>query len=212
MLNMEQEKEYNDFIALGRKCYPKQDDKGITNFNSVVLDNVYPKKIDILDNYGVTKCELFALIMMEGFFSECIQRPLVFGLKPNSFIKRCIYYFDSLLSKTPKTSSVVLYRQDHFNSVEYYKDLKNKRKHYICASFLTASTDDYDNSRSVKLVIRPKLGCKTKAHDIYRIMNHGEDIKEAIPENQVNFERNTEIEITGIDEKPNIPVVYLNEI
>lgn len=58
VLNMEQEKEYNDFIALGRKCYPKQDDKGITNFNSVVLDNVYPKKIDILDNYGVTKCEL----------------------------------------------------------------------------------------------------------------------------------------------------------
>lgn len=41
---MEQEKEYNDFIALGRKCYPKQDHKGITNFNSVVLDNVYPKQ------------------------------------------------------------------------------------------------------------------------------------------------------------------------
>ena len=139
MLNMEQEKEYNDFIALGRKCYPKQDDKGITNFNSVVLDNVYPKKIDILDNYGVTKCELFALIMMEGFFSECIQRPLVFGLKTNSFIKRCICYFDSLLSKTPKTSSIVLYRQDHFNSVEYYKELYNKGKHYICSSFCLTS-------------------------------------------------------------------------
>lgn len=197
---------------MGRKCYPEQDDKGITNFNSVVLDNVYPKKIDILDNYGVTKCELFALIMMEGFFSECIQRPLVFGLKPNSFIKRCIDYFDSLLSKTPKTSSIVLYRQDHFNSVEYYKELQNKGKHYICSSFLTASTDDYDNSRSVKLVISPKLDGKTKAHDVYRIMNHGEDIKGAIPENQVNFERNAEFEITGIDENQNIPVVYLNEI
>lgn len=66
--------------------------------------------------------------MMEGFFSGDVQRPLVFGLKTNSFIKRCIYYFDSLLNKTPKTSSVVLYRQDHFNSVEYYKDLKNKHK------------------------------------------------------------------------------------
>ena len=119
MLNMEQEKEYNDFIALGRKCYPKQDNRGITNFNSEVLANVYPKKKDILDSYGVTKCELFALIMMEGFFSECIQRPLVFGLKTNSFIERCISYFDSLLSKAPKTSSIVLYRQDHFNSVEY---------------------------------------------------------------------------------------------
>ena len=43
-------------------------------------------------------------------------------------------------------------------------------------------------------------------------MNHGEDIKEAIPENQVNFERNAEFEITGIDENQNIPVVYLNEI
>lgn len=70
VLNMEQEKEYNDFIALGRKYYPKQDDKSITTFNSVVLANVYPKKKDILDNYGVTKCELFALIMMEGFFSR----------------------------------------------------------------------------------------------------------------------------------------------
>lgn len=90
--------------------------------------------------------------------------------------------------------------------------MKNKRKHYICASFLTDSTDDYDNYRSVKLVIRPKLGRKTKAHDVYRIMNHGEDIKEAIPENQVNFERNAEFEITGIDENQNIPVVYLNEI
>lgn len=210
MLNME--KEYNEFIALGRKCYPKQDNRGITNFNSEVLANVYPKKKDILDSYGVTKCELFTLIMLEGFFSGDVQRPLVFGLKTNPFIERCISYFDSLLRKTPKTSSVVLYRQDHFNSVEYYKDLKNKHKHYICASFLTASTDDYDNSRSVKLVIRPKLGCKTKAHDVYRIMNHGEDIKEAIPENQVNFERNAEFEITGIDENQNIPVVYLNEI
>lgn len=209
---MEQEKEYNEFIALGRKCYPKQDNRGITNFNSEVLANVYPKKKDILDSYGVTKCELFTLIMLEGFFSGDVLRPLVFGLKTNSFIERCISYFDSLLSKTPKTSSVVLYRQDHFNSVEYYKDLKNKHKHYICASFLTASTDDYDNSRSVKLVISPKLDGKTKAHDVYRIMNHGEDIKEAIPENQVNFERNAEFEITGIDEKQNIPVVYLNEI
>lgn len=37
---MEQEKEYNDFIALGRKYYPKQDNRGITNFNSEVLTNV----------------------------------------------------------------------------------------------------------------------------------------------------------------------------
>ncbi|MCW4106393.1 hypothetical protein ONT07_13170, partial [Prevotella copri] len=130
----------------------------------------------------------------------------------NSFIERCISYFDSLLSKAPKTSSIVLYRQDHFKSVEYYKELQNKGKHYICSSFLTTSTDDYDNSRSVKLVISPKLDGKTKAHDVYRIMNHGENIKGAIPENQVNFERNAEFEITGIDEKPNIPVVYLNEI
>lgn len=209
---MEIDKEYNEFIALGGKCYPKQDNRGITNFNSEVLANVYPKKKDILDSYGVTKCELFALIMLEGFFSDDIQRPLVFGLKTNSFIERCISYFDSLLSKTPKTSSVVLYRQDHFNSVEYYKELQNKGKNYICSSFLTASTDDYDNSRSVKLVIRPKLDSKTKAHDVYRIMNHGEDIKGAIPENQVNFERNAEFEITRIDENPNIPVVYLNEI
>ena len=43
-------------------------------------------------------------------------------------------------------------------------------------------------------------------------MNHGEDIKEAIPENQVNFERNTEFEIMGIDENQDVPVVYLNEI
>ena len=48
MLNMEQEKEYNNFIALGRKCYPKQDNRGITNFNSEVLANVYPKKKNIL--------------------------------------------------------------------------------------------------------------------------------------------------------------------
>lgn len=209
---MEQEKEYNDFIALGRKYYPKQDNRGITNFNSKVLANVYPKKKDILDSYGVTKCELFALIMLEGFFSEWIQRPLVSGLKTNSFIERCISYFDSLLNKTPKTSSIVLYRQDHFNSVEYYRELQNKGKHYICSSFLTASTNDFDNSRSVKLVISPKLDGKTKAHDVYRIMNHGEDINGAEPENQVNFERNAEFEITGIDEKQNIPVVYLNEI
>ena len=209
---MEQEKEYNDFIALGRKYYPKQDNRGITNFNSKVLANVYPKKKGILDSYGVTKCELFALIMLEGFFSEWIQRPLVFGLKTNSFIERCISYFDSLLSKTPKTSSIVLYRQDHFNSVEDYRELQNKGKHYICSNFLTASTDDFDNSRSVKLVISPKLDGKTKAHDVYRIMNHGEDINGAKPENQVNFERNAEFEIMGIDEKQNIPVVYLNEI
>lgn len=209
---METDKEYNEFIALGRKCYPKQDNRGITNFNSEVLANVYPKKKNILDSYGVTKCELFALIMLEGFFSGDVQRPLVFGLKTNSFIERCISYFDSFLSKTPKTSSIVLYRQDHFNSVEYYKDLRNKGKTYICSSFLTASTDDYANSRSVKLVINPKLEGKTKAHDVYRIMNHGEDIKEAISENQVNFERNAEFEIMGIDENQDIPVVYLNEI
>ena len=31
-LNMEQEKEYNDFIALGRKCYPKQDNRYLLTF------------------------------------------------------------------------------------------------------------------------------------------------------------------------------------
>lgn len=209
---MEIDKEYNEFIALGRKCYPKQDNRGITNFNSEVLANVYPKKKDILDSYGVTKCELFALIMLEGFFSDDIQRPLVFGLKTNSFIERCISYFDSLLSKTPKTSSVVLYRQDHFNSVEYYKELQNKGKNYICSSFLTASTDDYDNSRSVKLVINPKLDGKTKAHDVYRILNHGENNKGEIPEYQINFERNAEFEITSIDQSKEIPVVFLKEV
>lgn len=54
---MEQEKEYNDFIALGRKYYPKQDNRGITNSNSEVLANVYPKKKEILDGYGMSKCE-----------------------------------------------------------------------------------------------------------------------------------------------------------
>ena len=40
----------------------------------------------------------------------------------------------------------------------------------------------------------------------------GKILKERYLKNTVNFERNAEFEITGIDEKPNIPVVYLNEI
>ena len=209
---MEQEKEYNDFIALGRKYYSKQDNRGITNSNSEVLANVYPKKKEILDGYGMSKCEFFVLIMMEGFFSEKIQLPLLYNRTSNEFIERCIFYFDSFLSKTPKTLSDVIYRQDNFNSVEFYEDLKKNGKHYICSSFLTASTDDYDNSRNVKLIITPKVNGETKAHDVYLILNHGENIKGAIPEYQINFERNAEFEITRIDKNHKIPVVYLNEV
>lgn len=165
---MEQNKTYEGFIALGMQCYPKQDSKGITNFNSAVLENTFPTKKDILESYGITKCEFFTLIMMEGFFYGDIQRPLVYGKKPNEFIENGIKYFDSLLNKTPKSSSDVIYRQDHYNSLDYYEKLQKEGKPYVCSCFLTASTDDFDNSRNVKLVITPCVAvgnpCKVIRH------------------------------------------------
>lgn len=209
---MEQDKDYNDFIVLGKRCYPKQDSRGITNFNCGTVENTFPMKKEILENYGITKVEYFVLLMLEGFFSGDIQRPLVYGQAPNAFIKNCIANFDSLLVKTPQTSAGIIYRQDHYNSLEYYENLQKMGKLYVCPCFLTASTDDYDNSRNVKLVITPKVNGETKAHDVYKIYNHGEDIQGALPENQINFERNTEFKITSIDKSKNIPVVYLKEV
>lgn len=209
---METDKEYNEFIKLGNLCYPKQDSRGITNFNDKVLEHTFPKKKDLLNKYGITKSEYFVLLMLEGFFSGDVQRPLVYGKVLNDFIKKCIGNFDSLLVKTPKTSSLVIYRQDHYNSLDFYEKLQKEGMHYVCPCFLTASTDDYDNSRNVKLLITPKVKDETIAHDVYKIINHGEDIQGALPENQINFERNAEFEITGIDKSKKIPVVFLREV
>ena len=77
-------------------------------------------------------------------------------------------------------------------------------------AFFTTSIDDFDNAHSIKWIIEPLPEGQTKAYEIYKIYNHGEDCP--YPEYQVEFERGTKFEITDIKKGKEYNVVHIKEL
>ena len=70
--------------------------------------------------------------------------------------------------------------------------------------------DDFDNATQIKWVIKPLPQNKTKAHEIYRIYNHGDTCP--FPEWQVEFERGTRFRITDIRKGNGYDIIHIEEL
>ena len=199
------DKELQELKKLCQKVYGKSNDFGhITNFSFKVLENALSKKVDIMERYRITECELYVLLLLEGFHPNVIQRS---SSETKEFTDKCRFYLDSLLAKTPQTKSDVLYRQEESYRIDFdrMKHCMNKGIPYVHPCYMTTSTDDYDN-KDCKFVIVPLKNGKTKAHDIYLISNHGAQCP--YPENQVEFELGTKFMINKIEET----TIFMHEI
>ena len=101
---------------------------------------------------------------------------------------------DKALRKVPKNTHPVLYANDGFmRGNNRIGDI------FTITGFFTTSKDDFDNAHSIKWIIEPLPEGQTKAHEIYKIYNHGEDCP--YPEYQVEFERGAKFEITDIKKR-----------
>lgn len=201
-----------DFLRLGEKYYPKQHRTDVMSFGTSVFNNTYPKYKDRCEKYGITDCEFFTLLLLEGFHSQIIQEPFFDPNKKNEFVCELWKCLDSLLKKTPSTKKSILYRQEEFYHINLIKRLHESSKPLICHHYLTCSTDDYDNTHNIKFIITPQNFKLTKAHDIYLIRNYGEDEGVPYPEYQVEYERESSFLIDRIIERDGLFDVYCHEI
>ena len=125
--------------------------------------------------------------------------------KLNALTEVLIQNLDSALRKAPKNTHPVLYANDGFmRGNNRIGDI------FTVNGFFTTSIDDFDNAHSIKWIIEPLPEGQTKAHEIYKIYNHGEDCP--YPEYQVEFERGTKFEITDIKKGKEYNVVHIKEL
>lgn len=205
MKGMEMTQELTELKELCEITYGVSDSNNhISNFSFVVLEKVLSEKKDLMQQYGITDCELYVLLLLVGFHADAIQ---IVSENAKNFTEKCRFYLNSLLSKTPQTKSEELYRQEEL----YRIDLKRMKYYqengipYTHPCYLTTSTDDYDN-KDCKFIITPLKNGKTKGHDVFVIYNHGEQCP--YPENQVEFELGAKFMIDKIEGT----TIYMQEI
>ena len=156
--------------------------------------------------YNLTDLEALSIVILEGFgSSRFIQEPLYNRRKLNALTEVLIQNLDSALRKAPKNTHPVLYANDGFmRGNNRIGDI------FTVNGFFTTSIDDFDNAHSIKWIIEPLPEGQTKAYEIYKIYNHGEDCP--YPEYQVEFERGTKFEITDIKKGKEYNVVHIKEL
>lgn len=185
---------YEELIKIGYECYPDDGDyKHPVTLHNEVCEKEYPEHQERCDAFGITKEEYFAIVMLEGWDYDIIQRPL-FTKTPNEFQSALIDLLDSALAKLSSTSSTILYRQEKHQDIEHLRALYKTGEPLLISNFLTCSTDNFDNTNLI-LEITP-LPLNSRARDIFLVRNHGEELPN--PENQVEFMRNTSFLIDEI--------------
>ncbi len=157
-------------------------------------------------NPTLTDAEILSIVILEGFgSSQLIQTPLYDPTKLNALKKALIENLDSALKKVPANTHSVLYANDGYLRYDYkVGDI------FTVMGFFTSSKDDFDNATQIKWVIKPLPQSKTKAHEIYRIYNHGDNLP--FPEWQVEFERGTRFKITDIKKENGYDVIHIEEL
>ena len=126
-------------------------------------------RIHYIDS-ALTETEILSIVILEGFgSSQHIQSPLYDPTKSNALNKALIENLDSALKKIPANAHSVLYANDGFSRYE------NKIGDiFTVKGYFTTSKDDFDNANQTKWIVEPLQQDKTKAHEIYRIYNHGD--------------------------------------
>lgn len=155
--------------------------------------------------YELTEVELLCIIMLEGFASHLIQDAALNSATINEVTSILIDALDSALIKIPQNTESILYRNDDVNNQDYVVG-----QQIIFNVYFTTSKDDFDNALYIKWIITPLDSNNTKAHEIYRVYNHGANLQ--YPENQIEFERRTSFEVTAIEETESIRIIHIKEI
>lgn len=159
----------------------------------------------IHNDFGLNDVEILSLIMLEGFCYNIIQKPAFNKELLDEFSEILVYELDAALLKIPKTSSMKLYRQD-----KYHCGIPKVGDVLVFKGFFSTSKDDYNNTYNIKWIIMPLSNELTKAHDIYKVYNHG--YNNYFPEWQVEFERNTKFLVTQVENKNHYTEVYIKEL
>ena len=154
------------------------------------MNNLLDRGI-ITNMYGLTEQEILSIVMLEGFEYRLIQDAAFNNAPTTPFTSKLIKLLDSAINKAPKTLHQVLYRQD-----SYYSGVPKEGETIQIAGFWTTSVEDFDNTNDKKWIIKPLPPEETKAHDIYKIYNHGDEHGNG--ELQVEYERNTTFKIEKI--------------
>lgn len=141
----------------------------------------------------------FCLSDVEVLIMRCFLGPMSYYFRDDAYIlyggvpeivKEMNIVLESLLQKAPKHTGEIVYR---------YLKTQDKTDFSVgdiyCPSHSVTTTIDGDWEIDTNIyVIKPLPQERTRAHDLYKIYNHGS-------EKQVNFLRNTKFIITEIDEK-----------
>ena len=186
-------------------AYKRGGDAELLDFHIKAMQSLKDaNKIHYAD-FNLTELEALTIVILEGFGSRLIQESLYNPQKSNNLTKILIQNLDEALKKTPKNTHRLLYANDG-----YMRSNNKVGDVFTVQGFFTTSKDDFDNARSIKWIIEPLPETQTKAHEIYRIYNHGEDCP--YPEYQVEFERDTKFEIVDIKKKKKYNIIYLREL
>lgn len=159
----------------------------------------------IHNNYGLNDIEILSITILEGVAYNIIQQPAFNNIYLNNFNKILINSLDKALLKIPRTFHGTLYRQD-----KYCYEVPKEKEILKFNGFLTTSKDDFDNDYNIKWIIKPLSNELTRAHDIYKVYNHGYNCP--YPEWQVEFERNTRFIVNKVVPKENKTEVFISEL
>lgn len=153
---------------------------------------------------NITEIELLSIIILEGFACHLIQTAAFDPRQLNKVSEVLIKILESALLKIAKNTETVLYRNDDYDLNEYKTGQKIKIN-----GFFTTSKDDFDNALSIKWVITPLSSEKTKAHEIYRVYNHGSECP--YPEYQIEFEKGATFVVTAMENGDKFKTIHIQE-
>lgn len=187
-------------------AYQHKGDMELLEWHIKAMDSLTKAgKVHCIDS-ALTETEILSIVILEGFgSSQLIQSPLYDPAKSNALNKALIENLDSALKKIPANAHSVLYANDGF--FRYDNKIGDT---FTIKGYFTTSKDDFDNANQTKWIVKPLPQDKTKAHEIYRIYNHGDTCP--YPEWQVEFERGTSFKITDIKKGKKYDIVYIEEL
>lgn len=168
----------------------------------IALENL--NKIPEVAQYQLTEVEFSTIIMLQGFASHLIQEAAFNPNMSNALSSILIDALDSALIKIPKNTEETLYRNDDVNNREY-----SVGQEIQFNGFFTTSKDDFDNASHIKWIITPLDSTRTKAHEIYRVYNHG--LEFTAPENQIEFERGATFVVTAVENGETFRTIHITE-
>lgn len=192
-----------EFYGNDEKANAKNSPLWLIKKHAEITKKYFQEHPEIAAN-NITETELLSIIMLEGFACHLIQTAAFDPRQSNKVSEVLIDALDSALLKIDKNSEAILYR----NEGNDFKEYKIGQKITI-NGFFTTSKDDFDNASSIKWIITPLSSQKTKAHEIYKIYNHGSQCP--YPEYQIEFERGATFVVTAIKNGSKYKTIHITE-